>query len=64
MIADQHCIDFITKTREFGHFSGPSYKGDTCWLASWLAWWLAGKLAGKLAGWLVGWLAAGTPIYV
>ena len=64
MIADQNCIDFNTKTRRFGHFSGPSYRGDTCWLAGWLAWWLAGKLAGKLAGWLVGWLAAGTPIYV
>ena len=64
MIADQNCIFFKMKTREFRHFSSPSYRGDTCWLAGWLAWWLAGKLAGRLAGWLVGWLAAGTPIYV
>ena len=60
MIADQKCIDFNMKTRRFGQFSAPSYRGDTCWLAGWLAWWLAGKLASRQAGRL----AAGTPIYV
>ena len=45
MILSQNCIDFDTKTYQFGHISGPSYRGAH-----------AGEPAGWLDGWLVGWL--------
>ena len=41
MIVSQNCIDFDTKTNQFGHISGPSYRGA---LASWRVGWLVRRI--------------------